>query len=67
MAEKKKERSASGRREFLKLASLGTVVGGASLLMQEVPAEAAESKTANSGKGYRETPHVKAFYDSTRF
>ena len=65
MAEKK-ERSASGRREFLKLASLGTVVGGASLLMQETPAEAADTK-AEKGKGYRETPHVKAFYDSTRF
>ena len=41
MAEKK-EKSASGRREFLKLASLGTVVGGASLLLQDAPAEAAE-------------------------
>jgi len=66
MAEKK-ERSATGRREFLKLASLGTVVGGASLLMQDATAEAVEAKSAMGGKGYQETPHVKAFYDSTRF
>ncbi len=66
MAEKT-ERKAAGRREFLKLASLGTVVGGAGLLLQDAPAEAAEAKSAKAGKGYQETPHVKAFYDSARF
>ena len=62
-----KEKSASGRREFLKLASLGTVVGGASLLLQDAPAEAAEAKTGKGAAGYRETPHVKAVYASMRF
>ncbi|WP_436640260.1 twin-arginine translocation signal domain-containing protein [Microbaculum sp. FT89] len=62
-----KDRKATGRREFLKLASLGTVVGGASLLMQDAPAQAAAAETAKDGKGYQETPHVKAFYESTRF
>lgn len=59
--------SATGRREFLKLASLGTVVGGASLLLQETVAEASGADTARDGRGYQETPHVKAFYDSARF
>jgi hypothetical protein len=66
MAEKSKA-AATGRREFLKLASLGTVVGGASLLLQDAAAQASEAKTDERSAGYRETPHVKAFYESTRF
>jgi hypothetical protein len=66
MAERK-ERQVTARREFLKLASLGTVVGGASLILQDAPAEATEADTAKCGKGYRETPHVKAFYESAKF
>jgi hypothetical protein len=63
----KKERSVTARREFLKLASIGTVVGGASLVLQNKPAESAEAKAEAGGKGYRETPHVKAFYESAKF
>jgi len=66
MAERK-DAKATARREFLKLASLGTVVGGAGLLLQDTKAEAVEAKSPNGSKGYRETPHVKAFYDSARF
>lgn len=66
MAEKR-EKPVSARREFLKLASLGTVVGGAGLLLQDGTAKAAGTQSDETAAGYRETPHVKAFYDSTRF
>lgn len=53
------------RRSFLKLAGLGTVAGGAALVSGGKSAEAAES--AKSETGYRETDHVKAYYDLARF
>ena len=61
----KEEKDVSERRDFLKIASLGTVLGGAALAAggsahaSEVPDE--------DGSGYRETLHVKTYYDSTRF
>jgi len=61
----KTEKSVEARREFLKLASLGTVLGGAALATTGT-AQATEA-TEQSGSGYRETAHVKTYYDSTRF
>lgn len=59
------EKGVDARRDFLKLASLGTVLGGAALATGG-GAQAAES-VDESGEGYRETAHVKTYYDSTRF
>ncbi len=53
------------RRGFLKLAGLGTVAGGAALVAGDKAVEAAES--AKSQTGYRETDHVKAYYERARF
>lgn len=61
----KTEKSVDARRDFLKLASLGTVLGGAALATGGT-AQAAET-VEDTGSGYRETTHVKAYYDSTRF
>lgn len=52
------------RRSFLKLAGLGAVASGAALVTGE--AEAVEADKA-TGSGYRETEHVKTFYDTARF
>lgn len=54
----------SDRRGFLKLAGLGVVAGGASVVAGEASAaDAAAQKTT----GYRETEHVKTFYKTARF
>jgi len=61
----KKEENVEGRRGFLKLAGVGTVLGGAALAAGGA-AQAAET-VEDAGNGYRETAHVKTYYDSTRF
>lgn len=64
MASKEKN-AGPDRRGFLKLASLGSLAGGAALVTGK-PAKA-ETASAEKGAGYRETDHVKAFYKSARF
>jgi hypothetical protein len=64
MAKDKKD-AGTDRRGFLKLASLGSLAGGAALVAGKP--EKAEAATAEKGAGYRETDHVKAFYKSARF
>ena len=63
----KKEQEATGakRRDFLKLAGLGSVgaVAGAAVAG---PVEAKEEPSTR-GIGYRETPHVKKAYELARF
>lgn len=55
-----------GRREFLKVASLGPVAGAALLAVGQGSASAAEAGR-EAGSGYRETPHVKKAYELSRF
>ena len=61
-----KDRTDTDRRGFLKLAGLGTVAGGVALVAGEGTAQAATAKTSK-GSGYRETDHVKTFYETARF
>ncbi len=61
----KKQNNAEGRREFLKLAGLGTVLGGAALATSGT-ASATEA-VDEAASGYRETAHVKTYYDLARF
>jgi nitrous oxide reductase len=65
--EKQKEAKRTKRREFLRLAGIGTLAGaaaaGASVARS---AEAAPSETT-TGSGYRETEHVRKVYDLSRF
>lgn len=59
------EKRGHGRRDVLKLASLGSVAAAAVTLTGEKEARAAEASVR--GRGYRETEHVKAYYESARF
>ncbi|MBA5776610.1 twin-arginine translocation signal domain-containing protein [Stappia sp. F7233] len=52
------------RRSFLKLAGLGAVASGATIVAGEAAAVEASSQKAS---GYRETEHVKTFYKTARF
>lgn len=62
----RQEKSGESRRDFLRLASLGSVAAGAALVTGAEEAEAATAETA-SGTGYRETPHVLKAYEAARF
>ena len=61
----KNEKKVEERRNFLKLASLGTVLGGAAAVTG-TSAQAA-TPVEDTKSGYRETDHVNTFYESTRF
>ena len=55
------------RREFFKTAGLGAVAGvAAGVVSQPAPAQAAEA-TPQQGQGYRETEHVKRYYELSKF
>jgi hypothetical protein len=60
---------AGGRRQFLKLASLGAVAGTVAAVAgggeREGQAQAAEPEP--QGRGYRETAHVRKVYELARF
>ncbi len=58
-------KSGGDRRGFLKLAGLGALTGGALLAGGKTEAEAKKAKTDDSL--YRETDHVKTYYDLARF
>ena len=60
-----KTRAKAGRRDFLKLASLATMSGGAALAVGKSDADAATDPTTDGG--YRETSHVRTYYESARF
>ena len=60
------EKVAADRRNFLKLAGVGTLTGGAALALGRTEADASEAPSKD-GKSYRETDHVKTFYDTARF
>ena len=65
MESKKKEVAPEDRRDFLKQSAITAAVAG-------VVAVASKTATADEpvlprGAGYRETDHVKAFYNSARF
>lgn len=64
MKERKEDSKASARRDFLKLSALGAAAAGAAMAARPKQAEAAE---APSGRGYRETEHVRTYYETARF
>ncbi len=51
------------RRSVLKLAGAGVVTGGAALVAGAKVVEAATVEPAAEGQIYRETEHVKRFYE----
>jgi hypothetical protein len=61
----KQEKGVTKRRDFLKLAGVGSVAGAASAVTGAATAEAkAEPERTD---GYRETAHVKKVYELSRF
>ena len=60
------DRAVSDRRSFLKLAGLGTVAGGAALVAGKGTAEAGLAAD-DKDRLYRESDHVKTYYDLARF
>jgi hypothetical protein len=60
-----KQEQVTKRRDFLKLAGLGTISGAAVAAAGASPAEAASEPP--QGDGYRETAHVKKVYELSRF
>lgn len=64
----KKSATDLNRRDFFRKAGLGAGVVGAAAVGLSAQAEAGESAKASSkGAGYRETDHVKKFYELARF
>lgn len=62
--ETKKQRVA--RRDLLKMTGLGGVVGAAAIATKADKAGAASAQDAKSS-GYRETEHVRTYYDLAKF
>ena len=62
---KETDRIETDRRGFLKLAGLGAAAGGTALVAGE--AVAADQPASPTAAGYRETEHVKTFYETARF
>ena len=64
MGTNREEKGVANRRDFLKLASLGTVMTGATIVAGSAQASEIEEL---QGAGYRETAHVKTYYDLAKF
>ena len=63
---KDQEATATRRRDFLKLAGLGSMTAVAGAAAAAVPAQAREEPSPRAA-GYRETVHVKKVYELARF
>ena len=65
----KKESAAVNRRDFFRKASLGVGAAGAAVAgLSASKTKAAEpAKGASTGAGYRETAHVKKYYELAKF
>jgi hypothetical protein len=67
MSSKDKNPKSEQRRAFLKLGGAGVAAGGAAVVLRGGAAESADATPANKAAGYRETEHVKKFYETARF
>ena len=65
MESEKREGAVEDRRDFLKRSAVTVAAAGAVALAGKT-ATASENQVP-TGAGYRETEHVKAFYNSARF
>ena len=65
MESENKKDLVADRRDFLKRSAVSVAAAGAVAVTGK--AVSASEVEVPSGAGYRETEHVKAFYDSARF
>jgi hypothetical protein len=65
----KKTAAKMGRRDFFRKAGLGVGAAGAAAVGLSVSSAqaATPNKSADKGAGYRETDHVKKFYELAKF
>jgi hypothetical protein len=63
---KSRKAKTSARRDFLRMAALGSVAGAAAVASGSDKAKAEVERTAGAS-GYRETEHVKKVYALSRF
>jgi hypothetical protein len=63
---KRDKDGASNRRDFLRLAGLGTVAGGTALVSGVKPAEATGLR-ADGSQGYRQSEHDKTYNPLAKF
>jgi len=61
-----RKKSKAKRRDFLKLLGVGSIAGAAAAVTGG-SAPAGEPEAKPEGAGYRETPHVKKYYETARF
>jgi hypothetical protein len=66
MKKEQEAKTAAKRRQFLKLAGLGTLSGAAAAAIGGPDAEAKDETGSRTG-GYRETEHVRKAYELARF
>lgn len=64
--EERREQGAS-RRGFLRIAGIGAVAGAAGAVAGGVTAPAKAREAGPGRVGYRESEHVKRYYDLARF
>jgi hypothetical protein len=62
----KKEEKSVGRRDFFRKAGAGAA-GAAAVGLAAGPAAAVEAKPSVETSGYRETDHVKKYYELAKF
>lgn len=67
MKQTEKTAATADRRAFLKLAGAGAVTGGAALVTKGAAAEPLPAANGSKDALYRETEHVKRYYELARF
>ena len=63
----RKEKQQVARRDLLKIAGLGGVAGAAAIATAAGSKAEAAAETDSKGAGYRETEHVRTYYDLAKF
>jgi hypothetical protein len=61
-----KQKTALGRREFLRVASVGAAAAAAAPLVSEAKADTENNDEKRKAR-YKETDHVKKFYQTNRY
>ncbi|WP_394204248.1 twin-arginine translocation signal domain-containing protein [Shewanella waksmanii] len=62
----KKQASDMGRRQLLKALALGSAAGAVATVSGQAVAATPSIEPTAKGDGYRETDHVRSYYDSLR-
>jgi|GEM_PF-3153462 len=61
--DQKKEKADLGRRDFLKVATVGAAVGAVVVASKDAQAANIDAPGENQGTGYSETSHVAKYYE----